>query len=406
MRAVQGGLFAVLLFLLLFPTSAIAGDDPEVSVDLVLASDEITAGETLQVGAVVKNTGTEGRFVLVEAFLAPVDEPIGIPPTSRWERFVWLVLHKITSDCEFIHVPAGETRVARLDIEVHPRMHGTFDVVGRATSPKGTAVDRSPLLVKITAPPSNGGVLVHGRLYRFGPFRLLVTDDGHIYEPKGDRADFMFEILDDLYPAPDGVTVLGGILPNTVGGFGVELEVDLFRFDRDPGTPIGYRWRTLSRGASSQAYSGPKEEIVRSKSRLREVMTALGAELTGKKPKFRKEMVAVVTVPGTTMTRIRVGRVYEKDGVLQVHYQVVNAGPGYAKVDAFAQPYHIVALPRFNGDVRFIRHDISIRTDAYRTGVLDVARPLDLITAKPDARKLVKSVEKSAVANVKSVDAK
>ena len=406
MRAVQGGLFVALVLLVIVPTSAHAGKDPGVAIDLVLASPEIDAGETLEVGAVVKNTGTEGRFVIVEAFLASVDEPIGTPPADRWERFVWLMLKKISADCELLFVPPGETRTAILGVEVHPRMHGTFDVVGRATTPKGTAVDRTPILSKITAPPSGGGVLVRGDLYRFGPYRLLVTDDGHIYEPRGDEADHAFEILDDLYPAPDGVTVLGGILPNTVGGFGVELEVDLFRFDRDPGTPIGYRWRTLSRGASSQAYSGPKEEIVRSKSRLREVMTALGAELTGKKPKFRKEMVAVVTVPGTTMTRIRVGRVYEKDGVLQVHYQVVNAGPGYAKVDAFAQPYHIVALPRFKGEIRFIRHDISIRTDAYRTGVLDVSRSLDLISAKPNAKKLTRAVEKAAVANVKSVDAK
>jgi hypothetical protein len=378
MRVVSSGVLVAGLLLLLLPGAARAGNDPGVSVRVLLQSEEVTAGDTLAVGAVVKNTGTKDRFVLVETYLSPVAEPIPVPPVTRWERFVWLLLQRISGDFDVIHVPAGETRAVRLDVEVHPRMHGRFDVVAAARTPAGVATAREDVISKITAPPSDGGVLVHGQLYEFGSCRLLVTDDGHIYEPKGPQARWMFRLLDELVPTPDGVTVLGGILPNTIGCLGVELRVDLFRFDREPGTATGLAFRTIARGSSSRPYSGPKEEIVRDNRRLRKVVESLGAELTGKRPDFRREMVAVVTTPGTSWTRIRVMRAVVKGGTLFVHYRVCRAASTDALAAVFGQPYHLVAMPRFRGPIRFVRHDVPIRCDAYRTGVLRIDESLDL----------------------------
>jgi hypothetical protein len=396
MRAIQAGWSAfVLLVVLAVPA---LGGDPGISIEVVLEAEEVEAGDAIRVGAVVENTGSEDRFVLVDGFLAPVDEPVGSPPATRWERFVWLLLSKLTGDFEVLHVPVGQTRAAVLELSVHPRMHGRFDVVATGRTTRGVASVRATLMSKITAPPSSGGVLVHGDLYELGSCRVLLTDDGHVYEPKGAAADAMFDLLDDLYPRPDGVTVLGGILPNTVGCIGVELDVDLYRFDRRPGSPVGYRWRTLARGSSSETYAGPDEEIVRSKRRIKEVLRDLGATPTGDHPRFRREMVAVVTTTGTSLTRIRVARVYEQDGALLVHYRVTKPGPGCTLPAVLAQPYHLVVLPRFDGEIRFVRHDVSIRCDAYRTGVLEVEKSLDLTAARESSKKLVRALEKAPVA--------
>ena len=173
------------------------------------------------------------------------------------------------------------------------------------------------------------------------------------------------------------------------------MDVDLFRYDRESGTPMGYRWRTLSRGSTTNSYTGPNEEIIRNKRRLKEAIHELGAGLSGPRPNFRKEMAAIVTVPGTSNTRIRVSRIYEKDGELQVHYTVCNPGPGCTLVSKKARAYHIVALPKFKGTIRFVRHDISIRCDAYRTGVLDIEKSLDLVKARPAAKKLKAAAEKA-----------
>jgi hypothetical protein len=132
--------------------------------------------------------------------------------------------------------------------------------------------------------------------------------------------------------------------------------------------------------------------IVRDLRTLKRVFDALGAELIGPRPDFRREMVAVVTTAGSRLTRIRVGRVFEKNGVLQVHYIVVNPKPGCpvpAKLTArsittqvFAQPYHIVALPNYRGRIRFVRHDVKIRCDAITTGSLAISEDLPLSKSK------------------------
>jgi hypothetical protein len=357
---------------------AIAGDSG-VRLKLRAEFDEVNAGDPLRVGAVVTNPGRVGRFVIVKAHLAPVAAPIPIPPITNWERFVWLLLAELTGDTDVLYVPAGESRATVLTLEVHPRMHGEFDVLGTAVTECGRTSARVPVISKITAPPSDGGVLVHGQVYEIGACRVLITDDGHIYEPKGARADRMFELLDTIYPRPDGVTILGGILPNTIGCWGVELRVDLFRYDHDPGTPVGVRWRHLARGSSPRPYPGPNEEIVRNNRRLKWVVDQLGAQIVGARPNFRKEMVAVVTTRGTSLTRIRVGRTLIKNGVMVVHYTVVNPGPGCLVPVKFGQPYHLVVLPKFRGPVvRFVRHDLKVRCDAPRTGVTRIDRTLDL----------------------------
>ncbi|MHC4472216.1 MAG: hypothetical protein ACYS99_14795 [Planctomycetota bacterium] len=369
------------LIAILLCADAAQARDAGVRVEVVLESDEVNAGDTLRAAAVVKNVGKEDQFVIVTGFLAPVREPIRIPPFSRWERFVYELLAKISGDCEVIYVPAGETRATTLEIEVHPRVHGRFDVVALAKTKRGRTAARASVISKITAPPSGGGVLVHGMVYEVGACRVLVTDDGHIYEPKGADANLMFRLLDYISPRPDGVTVLGGILPNTIGCFGVELEVDFFRFDREPGEPVGVRYRHLSRGRSPEEYAGPDEEVVKSAARFAEVVDALDAVIVGRRPNFKREMVAVVTTAGTSLTNVRVRRIVEKDGELRIHYVVTNPGPGCLLPAVFAQPYHIVALPKFGGPVRFVRHDLSIRCDAVKTGVLDVAESLDLLQA-------------------------
>ena len=346
------------------------------------------AGEILPALVVVKNPTNVGRFVIVKAFLAPVNEPIPIPPVTRWEKFVWELLAEITGDTDVLFVPAGERRSALLDIDVHPRMHGSFDVVGTARTQTGQVEARKEIVSIITSPPADGGVLVHGQIYEIGNCRLLVTDDGHIYEPKGARADRMFALQDTIYPQPDGVTILGGILPNTVGCFGVELRVDLFRFDQAPDAPVGVRWRHLSRGSNAYPYPGPNEEIIRNMRRFKWVVTKLGAHIVGARPDFRREMVAVVTTRGSSLTRIRVGRTFIKDGVMYVHYRVVNPGPGCLIPVKFGQPYHLVALPRFRGPVRFVRHDVKIRCDAVRTGNKIIDRPLDLMNARTTTEKV------------------
>ncbi len=368
---------SVLSVLALLAPAAVAGS-PGVTIKVIPEFDEVTAGDTLRAAAIIRNTTDTGRFVIVKGALAPIAQPIPIPPITRWEVFVWELLGELTGDTEVLYVPAGETRRAVLALDVHPRMHGNFDVVGTARTARGAAESRSTIVVKITAPPADGGVLVHGRLYELGDCRLLVTDDGHIYEPKGLRANRMFALLDTIYPRPDGVTVLGGILPNTIGCFGVELRVDLFRFDADPGSAIGVRWRHLARGSNRTPYPGPDEEIVRNVRRFNRVVGKLNAQIVGARPDFRKEMVAVVTTRGTSLTRIRVGRTLIENGTMVVHYTVVNPGPGNLIPVTFGQPYHLVALPRFRGPVRFVRRDVLVRSDAVRTGVLTIDRALDL----------------------------
>jgi len=377
MRRTIGALPLMLLTLILAADDALARD-PGVKIEIVLESDEVNAGDTLVAAVVVANTGREDQFVIVTGYLAPVLEQIRVPPLSRWERFVYEILAKISGDCDVLFVPAGEERVAKLQIEVHPRVHGRFEVVAVAKTRRGKVAARASVISKITAPPSGGGVLVHGQVYQLGQCRVLVTDDGHIYEPKGPQADAMFALLDHIYPHPDGVTVLGGILPNTIGCFGVELSIDFFRYDRTPGEPVGVRFRHLSRGRSHDKYAGPDEEIVKNVARLKEVVDALGAEITGRVPNFRREMVAAVTIAGSSLTAVRVGRIVEKDGELVVHYVVTNPGPGCKVPAVFAETYHLVALPKFGGPVRFVRHDVSVRCDAPTTGVLDVAETLDL----------------------------
>lgn len=375
MRILTACLTVLVLLLLV---GAAQAKDPTLTVELKLESDEVDAGDVLRAGAIVTNHSRKDRFVLVEGFLAFPAEPIRTPPVSRWERFVREVLARISGDWELLHVPAGATRAAILDIEVHPRVHGRFEVVAAAHGPTGRAAARKSVVSKITAPPSNGGVLVHGMVYSLGPCRLLVTDDGHIYEPKGDRADEMFALLDSICPRPDGVTVLGGILPNTLGCFGVELNVDFFRYDRTPGEPVGVKWRHLARGRSKTAYPGPDEEVIRKATRFKRVVDALGAKVTGRRPDFATEMVAAVVVPGSTLTSVRVGRIVEKDGKLRVHYVVTNPAGPCDVASAFAEVYHLVALPKFSGPVEFVRHDVKIRCDAAKTGVLDIDADLGL----------------------------
>jgi len=381
--------------------------DTGVSVELKLEADEVNAGETLRAGAVVTNHTRKDQLILVEGFLSPVAEPIRTPPVGRWERFVYEVLARISGDFELLHVPAGETRIAVLSIEVHPRMHGRFDVVATAHTPKGGTAARKSVISKITAPPANGGVLVHGMVYELGECRLLVTDDGHIYEPKGAKADEMFKLLDSLYPRPDGVTVLGGILPNTLGCFGVELDVDLYRYDRTAGEPVGVRWRHLSRGRSKKVYGGPDEEMIRKAGRFEEVVKALDAVVTGRKPNFRREMVAAVVVDGSTLTSVRIGRIIEKDGVLRVHYSVTNPGTICDVPSVLAEVYHLVALPKFSGPVTFVRHDVRIRCDADRVGTLDIATRLDLagLESLSSGDDLGKSLRKQDRARRKTLEA-
>jgi hypothetical protein len=375
----RSSLFGVLLCLLVASlTPAARAADPGITVALKLESGEVNAGETLQAAAIVTNEGGVDQLVLLEGFLAPVEEPIGTPPIRRFERFVYEVLARLSGDFALLRVPAGESRVAVLDVEVHPRMHGRFDVVAAARTARGVALDRKSVISKITAPPSNGAVLVHGMVYELGDCRLLLTDDGHIYEPKGAKADELYRLLDSLYPRPDGITVLGAILPNTLGCFGVELEVDLFRFDRTPGEPVGVKWRHLARGRTSTVYTGPGEEIVRTKERFKEVVDELGATVTGRVPDFRREMVAAVVIPGSSLTTVRIGRIVEKDGTLTVHYRVVNPATVTDAAEKFAEVYHLVALPKFAGPIEFVRKDLSIRVDAPRTGVLEVEESLDL----------------------------
>jgi len=173
---------ALLVGLALTVAGPVAGaKDVGVEIELKLESGEVGAGETLRAGAIVTNPTRSDQIVLVEGFLSPVAEPIRTPPVRRWERFVYEVLARISGDWKVLHVPAGETRVAVLEVEVHPRMHGRFDVVAAAHTPKGQVADRESVISLITAPPSNGGVLVHGMVYEFGSCRLLVTDVNQSY---------------------------------------------------------------------------------------------------------------------------------------------------------------------------------------------------------------------------------
>jgi len=387
--------------------SAVEAKDTGIKVELRLESGEVNAGETLVAGAIVTNETNVDQLVLVEGFLSPVAEPIRTPPVGRWERFIWEVLARISGDWKLLSVPAGETRTAVLTIEVHPRVHGRFDVVASAHTPKGDTAARKSVISKITAPPANGGVLIHGMVWTLGDCRLLVTDDGHIYEPKGDKADEMFRLLESIYPRPDGVTVLGGILPNTLGCFGVELEVDIYRYDRTPGEPVGVRWRHLARGRSTDKYTGHDEEVIRKGERFKKVVDELGAKVTGHRPNFRREMVTAVVVSGSTLTSVRVGRIVEKDGVLTVNYSVTSPGTICDVPSAFAEVYHLVALPKFSGPVKFVRHDVSIRCDAVKTGVLDVAESLDLsgLSKVSSGDDLGRSLKKQERARRKALDA-
>jgi hypothetical protein len=301
-----------------------------------------------------------------------------VPPVTRWERFVWLLLQRISGDFDVIHVPAGETRAVRLDVEVHPRMHGRFDVVAAARTPAGVATAREDVISKITAPPSDGGVLVHGQLYEFGSCRLLVTDDGHIYEPKGPQARWMFRLLDELVPTPDGVTVLGGILPNTIGCLGVELRVDLFRFDREPGTATGLAFRTIAAGELLASLLGAEGG-----DRPRQPPPAQG----GREPRSGAHRQAPGLPTRDGRGRDDAGHLVDpdpRDARRGEGRDPVRSLPGLSgRVDRRArrrlrQPYHLVAMPRFRGPIRFVRHDVPIRCDAYRTGVLRIDESLDL----------------------------
>ena len=78
-----------------------------------------------------------------------------------------------------------------------------------------------------------------------------------------------------------------------------------------------------------------------------------------------------------------------QSGELVVHYLVVNPGPGCLIPAVFAQPYHLVALPKHAGPVRFVRHDVKVRCDAPRTGVLQIDEALDLALAPSPAVKKV-----------------
>jgi hypothetical protein len=400
------GLIVLLGIGLLLGSTPATAKDVGLTVKVVLESGQVQAGETLAAAAVVTNNTRSDQIVLVEGFLSPVAEPIRTPPPSRWERFVYEILARISSDWEVIAVKAGETKAVRLDIEVHPRVHGRFDVVATAHTQEGDASGRTSVISLITAPPSNGAVLVHGMVYTLGDCRVLLTDDGHVYEPKGEKADAMFALLDSIYPRPDGVTVLGAILPNTLGCFGVELEIDHYRYDREPGSATGVRWRHLSRGRTPDEYEGPDEEIIRQPPRFREVVEELGAKVTGEKPDFRREMVAAVVIGGSQLATVQFGRIFEKDGTLKVHYTVTNIGPGYEKADVFAETWHMVALPKFAGPVEFVRHDIKVRADADRVGTLEVADSLDLtgVKALKAGNSLDKKLRKVEKARRKSVD--
>ncbi len=397
--------FLPLLALLAAPARPAAARDAGVRIELYLESGQVQAGGTVTAAAVVTNPTRTDRFVIVTGFLAPVREPILIPPVRPWERFVWEILAEISEDSEVIHVPAGQSRAVKLSIEVHPRVHGRFDVVATARTLSGETSARKSVVSRITAPPSSGGVLVHGKVYELGTCRLLVTDDGHLYEPEGPRADEMFRLLDLISPRPDGVTVLGGIRENTSGCFGVELEVDLFRFDREPGTPVGVRWRSLARGSTVKPYPGPDEEVIRNAARFEEVVKGLGAKLTGRKPNFRKEMAVLVSAQGNLLTRACVTRVVEEGGELVVHYLVTRGLSPILAADrvtdavapeVMARGYHLVALPKYGGPVRFVRHEVDIRTDAPKTGVLDVAEDLVLTQARriPAASAIGKALRK------------
>jgi hypothetical protein len=404
--------FGAALALILFLASPVLAREAGVTIEVVLESGEVDAGTTFKAGAVVRNTSDRDQFVIVEGFLSPPAEPIEVPPIGTWERFVYQLLAKISGDCEVLFVPAGEQKATGLSIEVHPRVHGRFEVVATAQTATGIAVDRESVISKIVAPPMSGAVLVHGVVGEVGDCRVLITDDGHIYEPKGDKADDMFRLLDLLTPAPDGVTVLGSIMENTIGCYGVELGVELFRYDREPGTPVGVAFRHLARGGFQGVYDGPDEEVTRDPTRLREIVGALGAEITGRKPNLRREMVAAVTVSGTVRTTVRIGRILEADGTLEIHYMVTNAECDVSEVASLDleapelapfTKYHLVALPQHGGPIRFVRHDLRVRCDAALTGVLDVAEPLALISSDHASPKTIRQAARTREKEMKAM---
>ena len=88
-----------LLALLLLGTGATALADSSAGVRLKIVPEfkEVTAGDNLRVGALVDNPTRTDHFVVLDVNMAPVQEPINIPPVTRWERFVYLLLAKITS---------------------------------------------------------------------------------------------------------------------------------------------------------------------------------------------------------------------------------------------------------------------------------------------------------------------
>jgi hypothetical protein len=102
-----------------------------------------------------------------------------------------------------------------------------------------------------------------------------------------------------------------------------------------------------------------------------------------------------------------VGRIVSKDGVLYVNYSVTNPGTKCEVASVFAEVYHLVALPKFSGPVKFVRHDVAIRCDAVLTGTLDVAESLDLagLSNVSSGDVLGKSLRKQERARRKALDA-
>ena len=71
--------------------------------------------------------------------------------------------------------------------------------------------------------------------------------------------------------------------------------------------------------------------------------------------------------------------------------------------DVITETYHMVALPKHGGPVRFVRHDLRVRCDAPKAGTLDVSEPLGLVMSGKASPKTIRKNARERDREVKAV---
>ena len=114
--------------------------------------------------------------------------------------------------------------------------------------------------------------------------------------------------------------------------------------------------RTLDKGLDSQIEM-PRQVAVRTAAEWQALWTIHGGERARPPVDFGKEMVVGVFLGSrpTAGFSVEIVGVREEGGALIVQYRESRPAPGLVTAQVLTMPYHIVAVPRHAGDVRFER---------------------------------------------------